>query len=161
MYKLSEKFSKWAAAVASASLVFVMVVTFIDVVGRYVFNTPLTYSVELTKLAMGLVILLGLGLTTFYREHISVDLIPPLLPKSAQSFLRRVSAFTGVVFLGMIAWNFWGKVVAQQSDGLVTQILAMPVYPFTLVMAIGASFSALLSLYFVFMPSLHPNDKSD
>ncbi|MFK5977916.1 MAG: TRAP transporter small permease [Rhizobiaceae bacterium] len=161
MYKIFEKISNWAAAVASAFLLFVMAMTFVDVVGRYVFNSPLIFGVELTEQAMGLIILLGLALTTFRRGHISVDLVPPLLPLPMQSLLKRFSAFTGVFFLGLIAWNFWRKVLVQNSDGLVTQILAIPVYPITAIMAVGATFSALLCLYFVFAPPPHQNKKSD
>jgi len=161
MYKLAEKISKWAAAVASVFLLFVMVMTFVDVVGRYAFNSPLIFGVELTEQAMGLTILLGLTLTTFRRDHISVDLLPPLLPLPIQNLLKRFSALTGVFFLGLIAWNFWRKVFVQNSDGLVTQILAIPVYPITAIMAVGATFSALLCLYFVFVPNSHPLKKSD
>lgn len=160
MYKLAEKISKWAAAIASIFLLFVMIMTFVDVVGRYVFNSPLVFGVELTEQAMGLIILLGLTLTTFHRDHISVDLVPPLLPLPIQALLKRFSALTGAFFLGLIAWNFWRKVFVQNSDGLVTQILALPVYPITAIMAVGATFSALLCLYFVFVPNPHPNKKS-
>jgi len=161
MYKLSEKISKWAAAIASVFLLFVTVMTFVDVVGRYAFNAPLTFGVELTRQAMGLIVLLGLALTTFYREHISVDLLPPLLPPSLQSVMRRFSALAGTIFLGLIAWNFWRKVFVQKSDGLMTQILELPVFPFTAIMAVGVTFSALLCLYFVFAPSIQPNKKAD
>lgn len=148
-----EKVSKVAATISAIALLFVMSVTFIDVLGRYALNMPLAYSVEVIKLAMGLVILLGLGLTTFSREHISVDFLVPLMPRKLRLLANRFSAILGALFLGLIAWNFWGKVEAQKSDGLVTQILDLPVYPITFIMAIGATFSALLCLYFVFAPS--------
>ena len=54
--------------------------TFCDVVGRYVFNSPFTFTVEFTQLSMGLIVYLGVGLTTHDRGHIVVDVVTLRLP---------------------------------------------------------------------------------
>jgi len=161
MNQFLKKASAWLAAIASACLVFLMLITFIDVLGRYLFNAPVTYSVELTELAMGLVIILGLCLTTYNKTHISVDLLTTMLPKGVLAVLTRLSAITGVIFIGMMAWNFWGKVATTKSDGLATQVLFWPVYPFAAIMAVAATFAALISLYFVFAPPAEHEKESD
>jgi TRAP-type C4-dicarboxylate transport system permease small subunit len=44
----------WLARIASAALAVIAVVTFIDVVGRYFFQAPFAFSVELTHLGSAL-----------------------------------------------------------------------------------------------------------
>ncbi len=146
------------ATAAAIFLLFLMIITFVDVMGRYLFNAPVTFSVELTELAMGLVIILGLAHTTFNRGHISVDLLAPVLPRGVLALLARLSAVAGAFFIGLIAWKFWGKVASTKSDGLATQILFVPVYPFVAIMAAGATFSALLCCYFIFASTRHKNN---
>ena len=52
-----------------------MLITCIDVVGRYVFNSPFTGSTELTEMAVGIVIFSILPIISWRNDHVVVDLL--------------------------------------------------------------------------------------
>ena len=65
----------WLARIATAALAIIAVVTFCDVIGRYVFNRPFIFTVELTEIAMAVVVYFGVGLVTHEDAHISADVV--------------------------------------------------------------------------------------
>ncbi|MDF1777073.1 MAG: TRAP transporter small permease [Rhizobiaceae bacterium] len=152
--------SRWLAGFACLSLLFVMVVTFIDVIGRYFFNSPLTFGVELVQLAMGLLVLFGMAITTLERRHIAVDLVEGLLPMGGKKLLAGVAALFCSVFIGLIAWRLWDRGINFLDDGLATDILFLPVWPVVLLMAFAAAVATLVALKQIFRPSIEREDLS-
>lgn len=143
------------AGAASLCLLGLMLITFADVVGRYFFNAPLVFTVEIVELGMGLMIFFGLALTTLNRGHISVDLINGMVPLYVRVWLASFSALIAIVFFGLITWRLWDRAMNFWSDGLATQILFLPVAPVVFVMAIAGGVTTLLALYLL----LHPSSK--
>jgi TRAP-type transport system small permease protein len=88
---------------SAVTLFALMMVTCVDVVGRYVFNRPLTGSTELTEIAVGIVVFSVLPIISWRNDHIVVDLLDPLFPALAQ-FIRtiiiNICICIGLVFLG-------------------------------------------------------------
>src|SRR5262245_44738259 len=70
----------WLARIAACALAVIAAVTFGDVIGRYFFHTPFAFTVELTQMAMGLVVYFGVGLVTHEGAHISADVVTLRLP---------------------------------------------------------------------------------
>jgi len=145
--RILERTALILAAVSAACLVALMLLTFGDVIGRYFFNAPITFTVELTELVMGLVILLGLGLTTLKEGHITVDIITRILPLPVQFALAAFSRLCVVGFLAVVTWQLYLQSVQVYADGLYTQILGMPVYPFAAIMTVAAAFGCLIGLW--------------
>ena len=141
------RIATWMIAGASICLVFLMLITFVDVVGRYFFSAPLTFSVEVIQLAMGLMIFLGLAVTTLELRHISVDVIITLIPRFLRSLLGGFSAIASTIFFALVAWQLWLRAQSFMYDGLATQVLFLPVYPVVFAMALAASFVAVISFY--------------
>tara|TARA_R110000751_G_scaffold107645_11_gene204137 strand:+ start:13948 stop:14484 length:537 start_codon:yes stop_codon:yes gene_type:complete len=152
--------SRWLAGFACLSLLFVMIVTFIDVIGRYFFNSPLTFGVELIQLAMGLIVLFGMAITTLERRHIAVDLLENLLPTGGKKLLACVAAVFCFIFIGLIAWRLWDRGINFLNDGLATDVLFLPVWPIVLLMAFAAAVAALVAFKHIFKPSVEREDLS-
>ena len=70
----------WLARIAAVALAVIAVVTFGDVVGRYFFHAPFAFTVELTQMAMAIVVYFGVGLVTHEDAHISADVVTLRLP---------------------------------------------------------------------------------
>ncbi len=78
----------WLARAGAVGLAIIMLLTFCDVIGRYVFNAPIVGTVEVTELLMGMMVYLGVGMTTHVRGHIRVDIV--IEPTSCQvHFMHR------------------------------------------------------------------------
>ncbi len=145
------------AAIACLCLVFLMVITFLDVAGRYLFDAPLTYAVELIELSMGLLVSLGLAITTLSKGHIAVDLLSNAVSGTGKRWLARLAGLFGLVVFGVMAWRLWDRALNFKEDGLATQVLFLPVYPVVFVMSVAAFVAALAALSLVF--SRHDYDE--
>ena len=60
----------WLARIAAVALAVIAAVTFCDVIGRYFFHAPFAFTVEMTQMAMALVVYFGVGLVTHESGHI-------------------------------------------------------------------------------------------
>jgi TRAP-type transport system small permease protein len=76
-------------ALGALTLFALMMVTCIDVIGRYVFNSPLTGSTELTEIAVGIVVFSVLPILSWRNDHIVVDLLDPLF-SARMHFIRTI-----------------------------------------------------------------------
>ena len=82
---------------ASLILLAMMLLTFVDVVARYVVNRPVRGAFEVTELMLLVLIFAGLPLVSFTDEHALMDFIDRLLGRRAQRWLEgaRTSALRG------------------------------------------------------------------
>ncbi len=135
------------AAVAAAILVLMMTLTFCDVVGRYFLNAPVSFTIELTQLFMGLIVFLGLALTTLRRGHVTVDVIVALLPPAARRVCDVIASLCTLGLFGLLTWLLIDRAATNLADGLYTQLLYLPVFPFALAMALGAGAACLIALW--------------
>jgi TRAP-type transport system small permease protein len=111
---------------SAVTLFALMMVTCVDVVGRYVFNSPLTGSTELTEIAVGIVVFSVLPIISWRNDHIVVDLLDPLFPALAQ-FIRtiiiNICICIGLLFLGQRI-NVLGERSLSYEE--VTEYLEIP-----------------------------------
>jgi len=83
---------------ASALLLVLMALTFVDVVARYLFNRPIRGAFELTELTLLVLIFAGLPLVSHADEHVTMDFIDRMLPERAVAILiRAVHALVAAV----------------------------------------------------------------
>ncbi|MGO1118138.1 TRAP transporter small permease [Rhodovibrionaceae bacterium A322] len=121
---------------------FLTLLTCIDVVSRYFFDSPLPGAFELTELTMGALIFTALPLTTLGREHVEVDLLaqfmtPPLLAK-----LRIVMDLVTAIILGVFAVLLVKHGLKLAGDGAATDALSLPIYPIAYLAALSCAASA-------------------
>ena len=89
--------------VAAAALFGMMVLTFVDVVGRK-FVASIPGSLEVTELLMLVVIFVGLPLASLKGEHVFFDLLDHLLPPRLRRYQSMLAnAICAVLLLGS-AW---------------------------------------------------------
>ncbi len=121
---------------AGAVLAVMMLLTFFDVIGRSLFNSPIIGSVEILTLAMGLLIYLGIGQTTLKGNHIRVDVLTRLLPKGVQSSLNVLVQLLGLVIAILIFWRLGVLAIEQTAELSTTQNLGLPIWLIAILMAI-------------------------
>ncbi len=120
--------------------------TTLDVVGRYLFNSPVSGAFELTELMLAALIFAGLPLATERDEHVDVDLLDSFLPPNV---LRANVFFATLVSAGVLAVlgvQLWSRAAQLAAEGTVTNSLALPLAPVGYLMAIATGVSALLLL---------------
>ena len=93
-------------AAAAASLFLIMVLIFADAMGRYLFNSPLSFVFDLVVLyLMSSALLLILSYTLRHGGHISIDLFANMMPRRVYLVLIGVSLLVAAVVTGIIGWE--------------------------------------------------------
>ncbi|SLN57697.1 2,3-diketo-L-gulonate TRAP transporter small permease protein YiaM [Aquimixticola soesokkakensis] len=85
-------------------------VTFINVVLRYVFNHSFIWGLEVTLILFAWLVLLGISYGFKKTMHLGVDAIINLLPTRAQRVTALVSALACLVYALLLlkgAWDYW------------------------------------------------------
>ena len=85
-------------------------VTFINVVLRYVFDTALIWGLELTLVLFAWLVLFGISYGFKITAHLGVDAILNIVSSPAKRVLILISAVVCVVYAGLLlkgAWDYW------------------------------------------------------
>lgn len=133
------KLSSLLGAVGAGVLVVLMLITGIDVVGRYVFHRPFIGAYELSELAIAMVVLLGWGYNQAVKGHVDIDLLYKRLPRSIQNVLDFFIPFLGLTLFVFIAWQSINFTIESIGWHETTEMLHIPVWIFKLVIFIGAA----------------------
>lgn len=132
---------------ASLLLLFMMLLTFVDVVGRYLFNTPVAGGFELTEVALATLIFAGLPLVTARDEHVTVDLFDRLIPAPVRHFRDAAIAALCAGLLFVLSYHVWQKAGDSMRYGDVTAILEIPLGPMIYFMSVMLAATGLVYLW--------------
>lgn len=139
---------------AAISLLTMVVVTTIDVFGRYLFNTPLSGSIEIVRITLAAVVFSAFPLVTWREDHICVDLLDDYVPTGwvrwRQAAINLASAFA----LGLVANKVWQLAERSLSYGDETDVLGFPigflVYFISLMSALSMLAALILAAAYIF-----------
>jgi C4-dicarboxylate transporter DctQ subunit len=93
-------------------------VTFANVVARYVFNSNVLWALETTVFLFAWLVLLGASHCVKISAHIGVDIIQNLLPVGARRGLVLISVLLCVVFSALLlygAFEYWWPFATKNS----------------------------------------------
>src|SRR5215468_10294773 len=143
-----------ALGFSAAVLLFcLMMLTTADVIGRYIFNSPIRGAFEITELLLLTLIFAGLPLASRANEHVTLDFIDMILSDGGRLLLSRLVDFIcGLLFLGL-AYRVWIKADRIEGYGDTTEVLRIPVGPFVYFMAIMVAVTGIVHLTKVFFPA--------
>jgi len=126
-----------AEGILATLLALMTVLTFTQVVLRYLFNTGLVWSLEGTTYAFAALVLFGMSYGVRTRTHIAVDLLVGRLPKRTQRIVRGIAI---AACLGYAALMLYGSAVFVDrlyTLGNMARDVAAPKWLLTATMPIG------------------------
>lgn len=125
----------------------IVALTFADVVGRRLFNTPVFGSNDMTEHLMALIIFSGLPLLTAQRGHLSIDLLDHwLLQPKWRLWHKAVDVLIAAV-LGLIAWQYFVSIQEARDISEISSALGIPrAWMYTFI-AITTALAAVLALF--------------
>ncbi len=112
---------------AAALVLFVlMALTCVDVLGRYLFNSPLHGGTEMTEIGLAVMVFAAMPVITWRGGHIVVDLLDRFL---GGKVVKVLSLFAALVMSS--SWYFLALRIFEQGErsirrGVVTEFLEMP-----------------------------------
>ena len=137
---------------ASALLFCMMVLTFFDVVGRYLLNRPIRGAFELTELGLVVLIFAGLPLVSHADEHVTMDFIDRILPDRARRAWIRIMHAVCAAIMFFLAWQVWIKANRIAGYGDTTDVLLIPVGPFVYFMAVMIALTGAVHIFKMIIP---------
>ena len=97
-------FSSALSYVGAFSLFTMMCLTTVDVVGRYIFNRPITGVFELTEYLVLILIFSFIGYTQSKKGHVAVDILLPVLPPRLKKLIDVANHLVCLALMGLITW---------------------------------------------------------
>jgi TRAP-type C4-dicarboxylate transport system permease small subunit len=143
---------------ASAILLVLMSLTFVDVVARYVFNRPIRGGFEVTELLLLVLIFAGLPLVSHANEHVTMDFVDRTLGVRARAWLNRIVHLVVAAMMGFMSWQVIVKAGRISSYGDATDVIRIPYAPFVYFMAAMLALAALIHLYKIYDPGPPPGE---
>ncbi|HJQ58191.1 MAG TPA: TRAP transporter small permease [Vineibacter sp.] len=141
---------RWASRtlglVTASALFAMMVLTFIDVWGRYLLRKPVFGGYEVTEFLMGVLIFSGLPILCAREGHVSIDVLDTLIPRKWRRPQLAAVNLISAVALGVLAWRMFIQAEELWRNNEVTMTLKIPHGPFALLFAVLSAFACLACL---------------
>ncbi len=132
---------------ASAILMGMMLLTFVDVVARYVFSRPLRGAFEVTELMLLVLIFAGLPLVSFTDEHAVMDFVDRVLSPRGLALTQRLVQAVSAAFMFLLGWLTWLKADRIWAYRDSTDVLRIVYGPFVYFMALTLFLAGVIHLY--------------
>jgi TRAP-type C4-dicarboxylate transport system permease small subunit len=132
------------------SLTVLVLITVVDVFGRYLLGIPLPGTSEITEIILGVLIYIGLPYISKKEEHISVSLLSNYLPNNVKILHKILINFIVALLLLVIARQLYLHGVDLKSYQEVTTFLEIPKAPIAFAMAlltVLASFNTIMNMF--------------
>ena len=133
--------------ICAAALVFMTVLTFANVVSRYVFSASFSFSEEITTYLFVLLSLIGSAAAARRKAHLGFTAIVDLLPFGVRKSISIISYALAFLFSGALFWYGINMVKSQIYHGQVTAGMQWPEWIFGSFVPIGAFFIAIEFLF--------------
>ena len=142
---------------AALLLLALILITCVDVVGRYVLNAPLTGAFEMTELLLVALVFTALPLATERREHVEVDLLASAFGRFANRLMMAFAGLFSSAVLATFSWRLAGHALKSAENDAVTNALQIPLAPFGFL----AAAACLISAFIAFLRGIQlPSDRA-
>ncbi|CCK79715.1 MULTISPECIES: TRAP transporter small permease subunit [Desulfobacula] len=140
-------FDEKLAEIAGWIVVLMMLTISYDVVMRYAFNSPTTWSFEVNRYMLIMVVFIGAAWTLPAGGHVTVDIATERIPERKRIVLDIITSFmAGTYVLIFLIQSVVFTYDALEHNVRSTEYLAWPLWPIRAFLVVGA---ALLFLEYI------------
>lgn len=119
-----------------------------DVLGRWLFRTPITGAVELVGNGLSTLIFLSLAFTHIHKDHVVIDFIIERLPQKFQTIFDSIInfvIFTIMLLMSISIFQYAGRLYKSNT---ITGDLGIPISIFAFICAIGGLLFSLIAFIY-------------
>lgn len=121
---------RWSSEVSSVIIILLMFLVTSDVIGRYVFNSPIPGTYEVSESLMVFIVFLAYAYTEATGQHIRIQLIERRTTPRQLHSLNVVACLIGIFVYGIICWQACGQAWVSVVVGeRMTGWLRLPLFP--------------------------------
>ena len=124
---------------ASVFILIMMLLTTVDVVLRYIFNSPLLWAYEVTEYLLVATLYLALAFTEAEGEHVSVELVYSRLSPMTQSIIHIITRTAMLAFCILLILETGHTAYDAVKEHEAGTAAGTPMWPSRLMVPIGLS----------------------
>ena len=140
--KLIQNFNRYLFYLATVPLVLAIILTIIDVTGRY-FRHPLSGAVDMNALSLVLISTFCWAHIQNMKGHISIDLVYKYMPPRVQTIANLVTSIMALTIFSVIVGRTIPFVLSSKRFFERTYDLEILIWPFKGAIVLGAIFLCL------------------
>ena len=141
--KFIEKFEKF---VACASVSVMAILVFVNVIARFIFNSPLAVADEMSCYLFVLMSFMGTAIAARRKAHLGLTIVTDKLSPSAARKVQVLMYLIAAVFCLLIVVFGIEMVMSQYALGKETATMQWPEWIYGLFVPVGAAFALLAFL---------------
>lgn len=103
-------------------------ITFANVLARYVFNSNILWAVEGTVYLFAWLVLLGVGYGIKHSIHIGVDVVVNMFPRKTQKIITLIAVAACILYAALLlkgSWDYWSPFIGKRAF-LETEDIPIP-----------------------------------
>lgn len=132
--KLLKRLDEWLIAILLAAMT---LLTFTQVVMRYVFNSGFTWAQELTSILFAFMIFIGISYGVRVGAHIGVDALIKLFNPRVRRIVSIVAVLFCMLYAGMVIYGSVQYVMKMRKVGIELEDLPIQIWMVRIILPIG------------------------
>jgi TRAP-type mannitol/chloroaromatic compound transport system permease small subunit len=145
--KRIDTLSEWAGRIVGWVMVPLVAITVLEVVLRYVFNSPTVWAWEVNRMLLGAITVMGISYALLHGSHVAVDIVVTKISDRKRMWLSIVTKPIIIFSLGLLLWRLvpysWVSVTHLETLGGAWRA---PIYPLKALMVVGFVLLSLQAL---------------
>lgn len=136
--KVVDSINEYVGRATSFLIPVIMLIVSLEVVMRYVFDSPTIWAWDINIQLFALVVFLGGGYTALKKGHVNIDIFYGRLSSKRQALLDVITAPIFFLFMVILVWKLGGMALQSVEEReVMSTILAPPIYPLKVLVTIG------------------------
>ncbi|HYD31764.1 MAG TPA: TRAP transporter small permease [Azospirillaceae bacterium] len=119
------------------------VLTFVQVVLRYIFNTGFVWALETTTYMFGWLVLIGISYGVRVNAHIGIDFVVKALPVAGRRLVGLIAIALSFLYSGLMAWGAYKYIQRMQILGVNAEDIPVERWILAIVLPIGFALLAI------------------
>lgn len=116
-----------------------MLLTAVDVTGRYAFSSPVPGSIEMSELMLALFGMLGMGYTERMNANVRVTILEKVLPGRLLAGLNTLVYLLSAGIMAILVYQGWLMAIEEYHYKTMSDNLGIPTYPFHFLLSLSSA----------------------
>lgn len=136
IFSIQDRLSVLLRYVGATALTAMMLLTVVDVIGRF-FKHPIFGSVELVGFLAVITAAAALPHTYKVNGHVGVEIVVRLLPQKVRLWIQVITRTLSLALFSVIAWQMFLYACDIKQTGEVSMNLEFPIHYIVFILAVG------------------------
>lgn len=143
--QILERLTRWIERALAYAFIAAVVLNFVNVIGRYVFDDTILSADELQIFVMVFMAFLGAAAVAWRNQHLRMDVLVNALPPPVRRLIKIAELIVIVILTAFVLWNSTYYAEQMYAIGRVSDMAQIPMWIPHGVVAAGFGLMALIA----------------